>query len=101
MNMSGAFLSSRHLISNRYVAPRGLRLNVAVACRLAALFAIVALSAQLAVAQARPHVTAVDPSSGKVNDNLILMGDNLGKDLVSAVFLSDDTMDHKAAVVDQ
>ena len=32
---------------------------------------------------------------------MTLMGENLGKDGISAVFLSDDTTDHKAVVVEQ
>ena len=63
--------------------------------------ATVALVAQLVVAQGRPHVAAVDPQAGKVNDSLTLTGENLGKEGVSAVFLSDDTTDHKATVVEQ
>ncbi len=63
--------------------------------------ATLALAAQFVAAQGRPHVTAVDPQAGKVNDSLTLMGENLGKEGVSAVFLSDDTNDHKATVVEQ
>lgn len=48
-----------------------------------------------------PHVATVAPSSGKVNDQVTLTGDNLDKKSVAAVFLSDDANDYKAAVVDQ
>jgi hypothetical protein len=65
------------------------------------LLAAVVVFAQLVVAQARPHVTAADPQAGKVGDNVTLTGENLGKEGVSAVFLSDDTTDHKAVIVDQ
>jgi hypothetical protein len=65
------------------------------------LLAATALLAQLVVAQARPKVTAVDPPEGKVGDNVTLTGETLGKDGVSAVFLSDDATDHKAVVVEQ
>lgn len=41
------------------------------------------------------------PSSGKVNDSVTLTGQNLGKDSVSAVFLSDEKDDYKATVVEQ
>jgi hypothetical protein len=65
------------------------------------LLTAVVLLAQLVVAQARPHVTMVDPQAGKVGDNVTLTGETLGKEGVSAVFLSDDTTDHKAVVVEQ
>jgi hypothetical protein len=65
------------------------------------LLATVTLLVQFVGAQARPKVTAVDPQAGKVGDNVTLTGETLGKDGVSAVFLSDDTTDHKAVVVEQ
>jgi hypothetical protein len=56
---------------------------------------------QLVGAQSLPKVTAVDPGTGKVNDNVTLTGENLGKASVSAVFLSDDKDDFKATLVEQ
>lgn len=52
-------------------------------------------------AQNSPKVNMVDPLTGKVNDNVTLTGQNLGKDSVSGVFLSDDKDDFKAALVEQ
>lgn len=54
-----------------------------------------------ATAQTNSRITAVDPTSGKVNDTVTVTGDSLGKTVVSGVFLSDDTNDHKATIVDQ
>lgn len=54
-----------------------------------------------AAAQSSPKVSAVDPAMGKVNDNVTLTGENLGKDAVAGVFLSDDKDDYKAALVEQ
>lgn len=51
--------------------------------------------------QNAPKVTTVAPAAGKVNDSVTLTGENLGKDSVSAVFLSDDKDDYKATVVEQ
>jgi hypothetical protein len=48
-----------------------------------------------------PRVTNVEPATGKVNDSVTLTGTNLGKDSVSAVFLSDDKDDFKAVLVEQ
>ena len=64
-------------------------------------FAVTLLLASLVFAQGAPLVTTVEPSSGKVNDNITLTGDHLGKDSVSAVFLSDEKDDFKAVVVEQ
>jgi hypothetical protein len=55
----------------------------------------------LVFAQDMSKVTALDPTSGKVNDTVTLTGENLGKDSVAAVFLSDDTEDFKATLVEQ
>ena len=52
-------------------------------------------------AQAKPKVTSVEPASGKVNDTVTLTGESLDKDVVAAVFLSDDATDYKATLVEQ
>jgi IPT/TIG domain len=65
------------------------------------LLALSIFLAQVAFAQGKPQVTAVDPGSGKVNDSVTLTGENLGKESVSNVFLSDDNNDYKATVVEQ
>jgi IPT/TIG domain len=65
------------------------------------LLAAVVLFASLAVAQNAPQVTGVDPASGKVNDTVTVSGNNLGKDSVSSVYLSDDKNDYKSTIVDQ
>jgi len=51
--------------------------------------------------QNSPKITAVAPATGKVNDSVTLTGENLGKDSVSAVFLSDDKDDFKATLIEQ
>ena len=63
--------------------------------------ALLTLLGPLLFAQGSPLVTGVDPSSGKVNDTVTVAGENLGKDTVSAVFLSDDKTDHKATLIEQ
>jgi hypothetical protein len=68
--------------------------------RLVFLAAVVFLS-PLIFAQSTPQVTGVDPASGKVNDTVTVSGQNLGKEAVSAVYLSDDKNDYKATVVEQ
>jgi IPT/TIG domain len=62
---------------------------------------VVLISSLAVVAQNAPQVTAVDPSSGKVNDTVTVSGNNLGKAAVSSVYLSDDKSDFKATIVDQ
>ena len=59
------------------------------------------LLAPLVFAQSAPKVTAVDPSSGKVNDSVTIMGESLDKGSVAGVFLSDDKTDYKATIVNQ
>jgi len=48
-----------------------------------------------------PHITSVTPDTGKAEDTITITGQNLGKNNVTAVFLSDAKLDHKAVVVDQ
>ena len=57
--------------------------------------------APLVFAQNAAKVTALEPASGKVNDSVTLTGENLGKDTVAAVFLSDAQEDFKATLVEQ
>ena len=68
--------------------------------RLMILAAVVFL-APLIFAQSTPQITGVEPPSGKVNDTVTISGQNLGKDAVSAVYLSDDKNDFRATVVTQ
>ena len=55
----------------------------------------------IVVAQNPAKVTALDPVSGKVNDDVTLTGENLGMESVAAVFLSDAQDDFKATLVEQ
>jgi len=68
---------------------------------LLAAIALLLLPASLLRAQDAPHITGIDPTSGKVGDQITVTGENLGKDRVVAVFLSDAKTDYKAAVVEQ
>lgn len=69
--------------------------------RLLLVVAAALLLASLARGQATPRVTGVEPSSGKVDSNLTVTGENLGRDTVADVYLSDETSDYKATVVEQ
>jgi IPT/TIG domain len=57
--------------------------------------------ASAVIAQNAPQITSVDPSSGKVNDTVVVSGSNLGKGAVASVYLSDDKNDFKTTIVDQ
>jgi len=59
------------------------------------------LTAWLAWGQAGPRVTGVEPSSGKAESNVTVTGENLGKESVTDLYLSDNTTDYKATVVEQ
>jgi hypothetical protein len=61
----------------------------------------VILFAAFAWAQGGPRLTGVEPVTGKVGDNLTVMGENLGKETVEAVLLSDDETDYLAELVEQ
>ncbi len=50
---------------------------------------------------ASPHIAAVTPNTGKSDTSITITGQNLGKDKVAAVFLSDAKLDHKAIIIDQ
>jgi hypothetical protein len=71
----------------------------AVAFALAAL--LLAIPSTLRAQSASPHIAAITPGTGKAEDTITITGENLGKDKVAAVFLSDEKLDHKAVVVDQ
>ena len=75
--------------------------NKAAYVGLRLLAAAAVLLAPLVFAQSVPRVTGIEPSSGKVNDNVTVKGENLGKGSVSAALLSDDKADHKATIVEQ
>ena len=53
------------------------------------------------LAQGGSKVASVDPTSGKVNDQVTVAGTNLGKATVVGIYLSDDKNDYKATIVDQ
>jgi hypothetical protein len=69
--------------------------------RLVLLAAAILLTSSLALSQAAPKITGVDPGMGKVNDNVTVSGNNLEKTSVAAIFLSDDKTDYKATIVEQ
>lgn len=75
--------------------------RVYVAFALLVVAALLLLPSGRVLAQNTPSITTVDPVSGKVNDEITVTGANLGKASISAVFLSDDKNDYKAAIVEQ
>jgi len=56
-----------------------------------------ALHAQGAAAE----ISTITPNTGKADDSITIVGKNLEKKVVAAVYLSDAKLDHKAEVVDQ
>lgn len=69
------------------------------------LLAVVALSVaapQLAWGQdAIPRFTAVEPTNGKVGDVVTVTGENIGKEIVAEVYLTDGKNDFKVVVTAQ
>jgi hypothetical protein len=52
-------------------------------------------------AQGSPRVTGVDPTTVKVGGNITVKGENLTKDNVAAVFVSNSSDDFPATIVEQ
>jgi len=52
-------------------------------------------------AQASPKITGVEPGTAKVGANITVNGENLGKEVVEAIYFSDDAKDYKAEVSQQ
>ena len=78
---------------------RAIYLGMTIALAMVAI--LVAIPSRPVLAQDSPGITAVDPASGKVNDSITITGTSLGKGSISAVYLSDDKNDYKAAIVEQ
>ena len=96
--------SNRDAFIFRSEFSRGKKFSIKALHRILALIAfaaVLALPLRLTFAQNSPSVRAVDPTSGKVNDSISVEGENLGKSVVSAVYLSDEKSDYKAVIVEQ
>ena len=71
--------------------------------------ALIAIPLLLAFAQSgtpqsqspMPMMRSVQPDAGKVGDVLVVEGENLGAEVVAAVYLTDGTVDKKVIIVDQ
>jgi hypothetical protein len=57
--------------------------------------------ATAAWAQGSPRVTGVEPATVKVGGNITVKGENLTKDNVAAVFVSNSSDDFPATIVEQ
>src|SRR3954447_14087598 len=51
--------------------------------------------------QAMPRMTSVEPGNGKTGDIVIVSGENLQKDAVSKVYLTDGKNDFEVSITDQ
>jgi spermidine/putrescine-binding protein len=60
-----------------------------------------ALLATAAWAQGSPRVTGVEPATVKVGANITVKGENLTKDNVAGVFVSNSSDDFPATIVEQ
>jgi hypothetical protein len=64
--------------------------------------ALLMVLASLAVGQeAMPRMTTVEPGNGKVGDELVVTGENLGKPGVAKLYLTDGKNDTEVTVTDQ
>jgi len=71
-----------------------MKLSFVVTLLLAASFAAFAQ-------QTMPRMTAVDPQNGKVGDVIVVTGENLHKDVVSKVYLTDGKNDIEVVISEQ
>ena len=94
-------VTSRH--ASKLATPRssGTRAGFLILVTAIVLAALPLIVSRAVAQSASPHVTAVDPAAGKVNDSVTVTGTNLGKAAVAGVFLSDDKSDFKATIVEQ
>ena len=65
------------------------------------LLAALALPAGTPYQADMPTMHSVEPSSGKAGDVLVVNGENLGRDHVAALYLTDGKTDVKVAIVEQ
>jgi len=99
-NISASGCGSVNVLSFRKTSAHKL-LHRGISARRVVFIAAMVLLSPLLFAQNTPQITGVEPPSGKVNDTVTISGQNLGKDAVSAVYLSDDKNDYRATVVEQ
>lgn len=71
-----------------------MRLSFAIAVLAAASFAAHAQ-------QAMPRMASVEPDNGKAGDVIVVTGENLQKDIVAKVFLTDGKNDTPVEIVEQ
>jgi hypothetical protein len=69
--------------------------------RAAAAAAVVAAFAPWLWAQGTPRMTTVTPGAGKVGDALTVEGENLTKDFVAKLYLTDGKNDYEVAMEEQ
>jgi hypothetical protein len=62
---------------------------------------LIAWAIALGAFQALPRCTALDPETGKVGDTVAVKGENLNKNNISEVYLTDGSKDTKAAISEQ
>ncbi len=62
---------------------------------------LVAASFAASAQQAMPRMTSVDPLNGKAGDMIVVTGENLAKEAVSKVFLTDGKNDIPVVVSEQ
>jgi len=62
---------------------------------------LVAASIAAIAQQAMPRMASVEPQNGKAGDVLVVTGENLQKDSVAKVYLTDGTNDIQVEVSDQ
>jgi hypothetical protein len=62
---------------------------------------LIAVAMVLGAFQSLPRCTALDPDTAKVGDSITVKGENLDKDNISGVYLTDGSKDTKTTISEQ
>lgn len=67
--------------------------------RLSFVISMLLLAASFAAYADSPRITSVEPANGKVGDVVAITGENLQKDVIAKVYLTDGTNDVQVEVI--
>jgi hypothetical protein len=78
-----------------------LKSRLGIQMKMSFVVALLLAASVSAFAQAMPRMTAVEPQNGKTGDVIVVSGENLQKDAVAKVYLTDGKNDIEVAVSEQ
>jgi hypothetical protein len=69
--------------------------------RLSLLVSLLLAASVVALGQGMPRMTSAEPMNGKTGDVIAIAGENLTKDSVAKVYLTDGSHDHEVQITEQ